>query len=241
MYKSSLHIHTKEDLKEGYFIDYDIYDLIDYAEEKGFSILALTCHKKFVCRPEYVEYAKEKNILLIPGVELGLKKKFFGRSDILVLNCDTSIEKVKNLNDLRKYKKNHPEIFVICPHADFGPVYSVGIKSLVENIDLFDAIENSWFYSPGFNRNKKAEAVAKKFNLPFIATSDIHTLDFFDKDYAEIDCEELSLAAVFKAIRENKVMNHTQAKFFWWLIIFMILQYLKKGWRFLWRMRTNTD
>jgi predicted metal-dependent phosphoesterase TrpH len=59
-YKSSLHIHTKEDSADGKIISYTIYDLIDKASEKDFKILALTGHKTFLFKDEYKEYALKK-------------------------------------------------------------------------------------------------------------------------------------------------------------------------------------
>ena len=102
--RASLHIHTSEDKKESIKIAYSIYDLIDQAVNKNFQVLAFTGHEKFLCRPEYITYAQERGILLIPGIELSLKKNFGGRSHVVVLNCDEAVENITSLESLKKYR-----------------------------------------------------------------------------------------------------------------------------------------
>ena len=129
-----------------------------------------------------------------------------------MLNCDKSVEKIKTFKELVEYKKNHPEIFIIAPHPDFGFIYSIGLKNLRKYIDLFDAIEYSWFYSKIFNLNKGGESVAREFKKPFIATSDTHVLGNLKYDYAVIEADDLSIQSVFKAIRESRFTNVTEEK-----------------------------
>lgn len=210
--KASLHIHTKEDLKDGYIVKYNIYDLIDYAARHNFKILALTGHKKFIYEPVFGEYAKKKGIILIPAVELNLNQRFIFLDHILVLNCDKEINQVKNFADLEKYKKEHPEIFIIAPHPGFGAMESIGLSELTKHIDLFDAIEHSWFYSKTINLNSRVGRIAEKFNKPFIATSDAHILTYFDIDYAVLETDDFSLKGVFRAIKEGKFYNVTRPK-----------------------------
>ena len=213
--KTNLHLHTKEDPLDGEdwkkIVTYSIYELIDYAHKLDFKVLAFTSHLKFVYKKEYGEYAKSKGLLLIPGIEIELKEIFFEKH-VLVLNCDKSVEKIKTFKELVEYKKNHPEIFIIAPHPDFGFIYSIGLKNLRKYIDLFDAIEYSWFYSKIFNLNKGGESVAREFKKPFIATSDTHVLGNLKYDYAVIEADDLSIQSVFKAIRESRFTNVTEEK-----------------------------
>ncbi|MFH1662180.1 MAG: PHP domain-containing protein [Candidatus Falkowbacteria bacterium] len=225
--KASLHIHTSEDKTDGHVIKYNVYKLIDEAKKYDFKILALTCHKKFECKKEHIDYAKKNGILLIPGVELALRK-FLRNNDVLVLNCEENVEKIKNFADLIKYKKNHPEIFIIAPHPLFGIKESIGKNKLIKYINVFDAVENSWFYSKFVNFNKKAKKIAKKYKKPFISTSDAHVLTYFNKDYTIIETEKLNIESVFKAIKANKFTNITEPKSLYKLIFYIIFFKIKQ-------------
>ncbi len=210
--KASLHIHTKEDFVDDYVVRYNIYELIDYAEKCGFKILALTGHKKFVYKKEFGEYAGDRGIILIPGIELHINRFLFFSDHVIVLNCERDIERVKNFNDLARYKKDHPEIFVLAPHSGFGFLESISINKLIKNIGLFDGLEHSWFYSKKINLNKKVEDVAKKFNKPLVATADAHVLTYFNTDYAVINAEQFDLSSVLGALRGGHVINITSPK-----------------------------
>jgi len=214
--KASLHLHTANDLVEGSIIKYDIYRLIDRAQESGFKVLALTCHDFFVYKKEYGDYASERGILLIPGVELSLGKKH-----VLVLNANKATEEIKSFGELFDYKKNHPEILVIAAHPNFGFAVSMGIKLLRQNIKLFDAIENSWFYSRWFNLNKKVEEIARQHDKPMIATVDLHSLKYLDGDYAIIDAEKMTIQEIFSAIKKGNFVNVTKPKKFFDLAVFI--------------------
>jgi len=209
--KSSLHIHTKEDFSDGHAITYSVYELIDRAKELGFEVLALTGHRKFIYKEEHGEYARAKGIILIPGIELALKF-FFRQNHVLVLNCGQSVENVKSFTELGRFKKENPEAFVIAPHPNFSFIESMGRKRLKKFIGVFDAIEHSWFYTAKINRNKKVEKIAKDFDLPFIATSDIHYLKYFDTDYLMVDAKEKSVASILEAVRQGDYINCTRPK-----------------------------
>ena len=205
--KASLHLHTSDDLRDGDTIKYDIYQLINRAHESGFKILALTCHNFFVYKKEYGLYAQQKGMLLIPGVEASLRKKH-----VLILNADKEAEKVKSFKQLAEYKKDKPDILIIAAHPNFGFKVSMGIRRLKNNIDIFDAVENSWFYSRLINLNKKVERIAKKHNKPMIATADLHDLKYLDGDYIIIDAEKMEIQEIFSAIRSGRFVNVTKPK-----------------------------
>jgi len=215
--KASLHIHTKEDKKDGHIINYNVYELIDEAEKNGFKVLGFTPHKKFVFKEEFAEYAKKKGILLIPGVERGLGR--FLNKHVIILNCDKTIEKVKTLKQLLKYKKEHPEIFVLAPHPAYTRFISIGTRKLKKYIDLFDAIEYSCSYSKKYNfNNKKAGTIAARFQKPIISTADVHVLKKLNTDFAIIEAVDLTVESVLQAIKYGKFKNVTAPKTFFELI-----------------------
>ncbi len=69
---------------------------------------------------------------------------------------------------------------------------------------MFDAIEYSWFFSKLINLNRKAVRIAKRYNKPIIATSDVHYIENFGKNYSLIDSAK-DIRSVFNAIKNNKV------------------------------------
>lgn len=219
--KTNLHLHTQDDPQE--CIDYSFYKMIDQAAELGFEVIALTCHQKFINYPEYYEYASKKKILLIPGIEKTVEKRH-----VVILNASLEAEKIKTFKELEIYKKENPRVFIIAPHPYF--VHCSLDNNLEKYIRLFDAIENSWFYSKSFNLNKKARLVAAKQNLPFISTSDTHDLKFLDKSYAVIEAKEKTTAAVFEAVREKRFENVTSPRKLFremlWFLIKLILRNL---------------
>lgn len=228
-YKASLHLHTKEDYEDGTIINYSICDLIDEALRLDFKILALTGHKTFLFKTEYGEYAKEKGILLIPGIEAEIK----GRH-CLILNCDQATEKIKSIEDLIAYKQDHPECFVIAPHPNYKSK-SLGLGLIEKYPEVFDAIEHSWFYSKKANPNIATEALAQKIKKPLIATADLHRLEYLDSNYAVIDCGNLDVPSVFEAIRKGKFENFSQPQsgfgmivYFWSLMFASPLRSIKK-------------
>ena len=230
-HKASFHLHTKEDFIDWKIIDYDIYELINEAQKHDFKILALTCHEKFVCKDEYIDYAKGKWILLIPWIELTLNKTHFRWEHILVLNCWKSSEKVKTFDDLVLFKKNNPDCLIIAPHPGFDYLSSISRKNLVKYLHLFDAIEYSWCYSDKWNINRKNIEIWKANDKPVIATSDLHFMDFFNSDYAIIESENLEIDNIFKSIKASNFRNVTEPK--------SILKIIRMVWKMYWRAFFN--
>lgn len=222
--KANLHFHTKDDPQD--VVDYSFQKGIDEASRLGFEVVALTCHNRFIDLPEYAEYAARNNILLISGVERDIERRH-----VVILNADKNIEKVNTFEELAAYKKERSDAFILAPHPYFLTPYCLG-KKLEEHIGIFDAIEHSWFYSEKFNRNLKAEAIAKKYKLPYLANSDTHELKTLNKAYAVIETREKTATAIFEAIRLEKFENFSEPSKFWSeMIIPAIWGDMKKYWR----------
>ena len=203
--KTNLHFHTNED-SEDKSIKYSFKQGIDIASKLGFEVIALTCRQKIIFSPEHENYAREKNILLISGVERLIEK-----SHILILNAHKEAENINTFSQLKEYRLAHKESFIIAPHPYF--IYKSLNKKLEKYIELFDAIESSWFYSKVINLNKKAELIAFKYNLPLIATSDTHFIENLNKSYDLIEAEK-NIASIFEAIKNKKFKNINPPKKF---------------------------
>jgi predicted metal-dependent phosphoesterase TrpH len=200
MIKAQLHIHIQGDPVDK--IKYTWRDLIDRAKKLDYRILAITCHKKIIFPPKALSYAKKHGILLIKGIEIEISKKH-----IIILNAHKDSEKIQTFHDLKKYKQNHKESLIVAAHPYF-PTKKTLKKSLEKHIDLFDAIEYTFFYTKTKNYNKKAEEIAKKYNKPLIGVSDCHILKHLDSTYTLLDCGKdnstPTIKTVFNAILQKK-------------------------------------
>lgn len=224
--KASLHLHSHEDGEDADQISYSIYQLIGEAGRLGFKVLALTGHKTYICRPEYIAYAKKKGILLLPGVELALfdrRDSFLARHDLdgrhcLVINCRKEAEKIKTFTELASYRRKNPDALIIAAHPNHGFGVSMGLRRLDKYHKLFDAAEHSWFYTKLINPNRATEKACRQLNLPFIATADLHFLQFLSGDYAELELKALTPAGVNEAVRAGRFKNFSRPKNIWTLI-----------------------
>lgn len=197
MLKSDLHIHTEHDFFDR--IKHSTEELIDTAVAGGFEVLGITNHNSFFDCSRSKDYAEKKGILIIPGIETTVEGKH-----VVILNAVKEAEKVKSFGDLRKYRQEHPECFVLAPHPYYFKISSLD-SSLEENIELFDGIEYCYFHSRLVNFfNRKAEATAKKFNKPLIGTSDNHYLERFGKTYTLINAEK-NINSIIEAMKKGKV------------------------------------
>ncbi|MBI2634502.1 hypothetical protein HYW82_02425 [Candidatus Peregrinibacteria bacterium] len=199
MLKCQFHTHVLGDPVDR--IKYTANQLIDHAAMLHFDVLAITCHRKIIFTKELKEYAEKKGILLITGIEFEIGKKH-----VLGINIDEGIYEVDSFEKLRAYRANHPDCLIIAPHPFFpGPCLK---KDLLNNIDLFDAIEISWAYTKTIDFNKKAIKLATKYNKPLIATADCHILNYLNIGYCLIDSAR-ETDSVIKAIKQNKIQNNS--------------------------------
>ncbi len=199
MLKCQFHCHSGPELFDN--INYSAEELIERAAKLNYEVLSFTHHRRLFFTEEIRKYAEKHEILLIPGIEFEINKRH-----ILGINIDKEIEKVDSYKKLKEYKKSHPNCLIMAAHPFFPGTTTLG-KDLVKNIELFDAIENSFCYTKKINFNKKAEKVAKKYNKRFIATSDCHVIKYLDLGYVMVDAEK-NTPSIIKAIKAGKTKNH---------------------------------
>ena len=196
--KADLHLHTRERER---FIAYDARDLIDRAAQSGFQVLSITNHDTVTFNAELQGYAEERGILLIPGVEATIEGKH-----VLLYNIDVPLERIRTFADLRRLRG--PEWLVVAPHP-FFPGSICLRERLLEEIDLFDAIEFSHFYTTRIDFNRSAVRLAQETGLPLLGTSDGHVVRQFGTTYSVIEAEP-TLAAVLASIRKGQVRVETR-------------------------------
>jgi predicted metal-dependent phosphoesterase TrpH len=192
--KADFHIHTREDPHD--FIRYTAVELLLAAAKQGFDVLALTCHNKRIHTAELSRRAEDLGILLIPGVEASIEGKH-----TLLLDMPYTRWGVRTFEHVRALRRSGG--LVIAPHPFFPAPKCLNDK-LRENLDLFDAIEFSHFYTQTLDFNRRAVEYARRMELPLVGTSDCHRLWQLGTTYTLLDAAERTIPAVFEAIRAGR-------------------------------------
>ncbi len=213
--KADLHIHTSEDPED--LIRYSAKDLINKASTLGYQVLAITNHNHVTFSEYLRDYARERGIILIPGMEATIERRH-----VLLYNLDFSLISRHDLKSLANVRDQQG--LVIAPHPFYPSTMALRAK-LIEYIHLFDGIEHCHFYSRTIDFNAKAKQIAKRYNLPMVGTSDAHQWCQFHTTYSLIEAEP-DTQAVIEAIKLGRVtvvseplpmttLLKIQAKMFW--------------------------
>ncbi len=189
--KADLHLHTCEGER---FIAYDAKALIARAAREGFRVISITDHDLVTYSEDLREYAQDRGILLIPGVEATIEGKH-----VLIYNLDVSPGRLTSFAELRRLKR--PDWLVVAAHPFFpGPICLH--DRLVQEIDLFDGIEFCHFYTKRIDFNRKAVKLAKEVGLPLVGNSDCHLHRQLGTTYSLVEAEP-TVDSVFGAIRKG--------------------------------------
>jgi predicted metal-dependent phosphoesterase TrpH len=196
--KADFHIHTGEDPLDR--IPYSAYEMIHKAYEEGFEVLAITNHHFRTFNQELFSFARDLGILLIPGMEVNVENRH-----VLILNPPARAT-FTNFSSLRSLDR--PDSLVVAPHPYYpGPRSLNGY--LIPNLDLFDALEYSHFYSTHLNFNHRIEWLSRNSGLPLLGNSDAHFLEQLGTTYSLVYAEK-NLEAIFSAIRQGGVQVVTR-------------------------------
>lgn len=198
-FKADLHIHNSFDFLERSLGRYGLlspFDCIDLAHREGYKVLSFTHHGILFDDKNVTDYARKKDILLIPGIEA-----FVNRKHVLLYNFPKN-EFIDTFEKLMSYKND--ENLVIAPHP-FYPSQCCLRNDLIDHIDCFDAIEYSHFYTRFFNPNTRILAVSELYKLPIVGFSDTHYFEQFGTTYSLIDADEFSQEAIIYAIKKGTV------------------------------------
>lgn len=199
MLKVDLHLHTSDDPAD--VIPHDAHHLIDAAAERGFDALAITLHDRELSDPRILDYARDRGITLLPGVERTIE----GRH-VLLINFREGTDDIRTFDQLAQ-RRSETNGLVIAPHP-FFPERRCLRSHLEKHADLFDAVEWSYFWTRGLNFNARAARWAAEHGKPLVANSDLHDLRQLGRTYSIVFAER-DADAICTAIRDGRVSVHS--------------------------------
>lgn len=199
MLKVDLHLHTKDDPAD--VISHGAHQLIDSAAELGYDALAITLHDRDLTDPHMFDYARDRRITLLPGVERTIE----GRH-VLLINFPQPTDHIRTFDDLRRVRIESNGL-VVAPHP-FFPDSRCLRSTLDTHADLFDALEWSYFWTGGLNFNARAARWATEHGKPLVANSDLHDLRQLGRTYSVVFAER-DPDAICSAIRDGRVSVYT--------------------------------
>jgi predicted metal-dependent phosphoesterase TrpH len=197
MLKVDFHVHTSADPVDN--LPLDIVETIENAAGYGYDAIALTHHEAYYQDSAAAREAAERTgVLLIPGIEATVDNG----AHVLVVNCGSEIEGVTSLAELARIKQPHH--LVIAPHP-YYPGPSLGDTLMDEWVDLFDAVEWSYFWnSMTIKANWKAKEFAAKHGKVLLGTGDVHLADQMNHTFALVEAEK-SVDSIIEAVRAGRV------------------------------------
>jgi hypothetical protein len=198
--KVDLHLHTADDPADA--IRHSATALVDRAADQRFSALAITLHDRQFRDRSLADYARERRVILLPGIE----RTIAGRH-VLLVNFPQRAEDVRTFDDVRRLKSQGNGL-VIAPHP-FFPDRSCLRGLMDEHADVFDAVEWSYFWTPSANFNAKAERWARERGKPIVGNSDLHDLRQLGRTHS-IVFSEPDADAICEAIRAGRVSVRTE-------------------------------
>ncbi|HEY2933192.1 MAG TPA: PHP-associated domain-containing protein [Acidobacteriota bacterium] len=193
--KVELHTHTSDDPED--HIPHSATDLIDRAAGLGYQVLAITLHNRQL-RSSWLEgYARDRGLLLMPGVE----RTLFGKH-ILLINFPEEAAQVRSFEEIAVLKSRCDGL-VVAPHP-FYPSASCLRELLDRYRELFDAVEINHFYTRTIDFNRRAWKWAQANGKGVVGNSDVHHLSQLGKTYSLVDSEPTA-ESVCDAIRKGRV------------------------------------
>jgi predicted metal-dependent phosphoesterase TrpH len=193
--KVELHSHSGDDPVDR--IPYTTWQLIDRAADLGYDALAVTLHDKALDTWRFADYAAQRGVVLIPGIERTIQ----GRH-VLMLNFSRAAERVETFRDLAALRSRESGL-VIAPHAFFPGSTCLG-SLLDKHRDLFDAVEWNAMFTRTVNFNDAAFRWARANDKPMVGNCDVHRLHQLGTTYSLVDAEP-NPDAICAAIRAGRV------------------------------------
>jgi predicted metal-dependent phosphoesterase TrpH len=198
--KVELHSHSSDDPVD--LIPHTTFQLIARAADLGFGAIAITLHERQLRLSPFADYAKERGIALIPGLERTIEGKH-----VLLLNFRKGGEEVQTFAGLARLREREPGL-VIAPHP-FFPSRTALQGKLDRYADLFDAVEYNGMFTESVNFNLRAVRWACAHNKPVVGNGDVHRLIQLGTTYSMVNAEA-DPTAICEAVRAGHVEYHAR-------------------------------
>ena len=202
-YRVELHSHCQGDPQDRY-IAHTIFEHIDRAKKVGLDAIAITWHRRICCDPIATQYARERGILLISGMEAEIN-----RGHLLVLNlAEGDLPGRTSWDEVRALRRRKPDVLVIAPHLFYLNHSCLGYQAN-PHVDCIDAVEWCMFdvaWLPRrINPNLRAARWAAEHQKPLIACSDAHSLAAIGENASTIVADALTPESLTTVIRSGHV------------------------------------
>ena len=193
--KVELHTHTSDDPADR--IPYSTKELIDRAALLQYDALAVTLHDRQLDLMPWRSYARDRGIVLIPGVERTIEGKH-----VLLLNFPPADVDIRTFAELRALKRRRGGL-VVAPHAFFPA--TTCLRGLLDvHADLFDAVEVNAMFTRQLDFNRRAEAWAARHGKPLVGNCDVHRLVQMGTTYSLVDADA-DADAICNAVADGRV------------------------------------
>jgi predicted metal-dependent phosphoesterase TrpH len=199
--KIDLHTHTSDDPIDS--VPYSTHELIDRAAKLHYRALAITLHDRQLDIRPFAQYAADRCITLIPGIERTIE----GRH-VLLLNFTPATEWVNSFDDLAELKAKEPGGLVVAPHP-FFPIGTSLREMMDRHADVFDAVEYNAMFTELLDFNRRAERWARAHGKPLVGNSDVHRLRQLGSTFSLVGAEQ-EAGAICDAIKNGRVGLHAE-------------------------------
>jgi predicted metal-dependent phosphoesterase TrpH len=194
--KVELHSHSADDPLDA--IPHTTTQLIERAASLRYQALAVTLHDRQLDLRPYADFAAERGITLIPGIERTIQGKH-----VLLLNFRRGAEQVETFDDLAQLKRSEAGL-IVAPHPFFPSSTCLGRKLMDRYADLFDAVEYNAMFTSQLNFNEAGERWALEHRKPMVGNGDIHRLRQLGHTFSRVDADP-DPEAICTAVRAGKV------------------------------------
>jgi predicted metal-dependent phosphoesterase TrpH len=198
MIKVELHAHTSDDPADR--VPHSTRELIDHAIRLGYGALAITLHDRQLDLAPHADYARERGLTLLRGVE-----RTIGRVHVLLIEfaADEALA-VRSFEDVRRLRARRGGL-VVTPHP-FYPISSAIGARLDAHADWVDAVEINAMHTRWVDFNRRAQEWAARWGKPLVGNSDLHRLAQMGTTWSEVDAPpDADAAAICDAIRHGRV------------------------------------
>ena len=225
MIKVELHAHTSDDPADR--VPHSTRELIDHAVRLGYGGLAVTLHDRQLDLSPHADYARERGLTLLCGVE-----RTIGRVHVLLIEFPAAEAlAVRSFEDVRRLRARRGGL-VVAPHP-FYPISSAIGNLLDAHADWVDAVEINAMHTALIDFNRRAREWAARSGKPLVGNSDLHRLAQMGTTWSDVDVSPgADPATICDAIRQGRVTARS-APLSWhragWLFGQMVVGGLRGG------------